>query len=191
MERRDIGYILAYIYSFIFIAIIGISFSAFLDAKRKISIENIAVAVDDGILVQNLGDKGNQSVDFLQVKSPKVGTKPVSGDLDTQTDIPYTVSDVVGSEGAYAKFQVKSDQAIKIVLEKVEGVPQSQLNNVKLAIVNSKNKPHSLSDIGETIEQKDPSNELHKFTLLIWLDQHAGSELIGSKIKIYLKIVAA
>ena len=190
MERRDIGYILAYIYSFIFIAIIGVSFSAFLDAKRKISIENIAVAVDDGILVQNLGDKGTQSVEFLKVKSPKIGTKPVSGDLDTQTDIPYTVSDAIGSEGAYAKFQVKSDNAIKIVLEKVEGVPQSQLDNVKLAMVNSKNKPYSLSNIGETIEQQEFSNDLHKFTLLIWLDQHAGPELIGSKIKIYLKIVA-
>ena len=167
MERRDFGYVLAYVFSFLFVAIIGISFSTFLDAKRRIEVSGITVASAEGVLVQKVGEKGDDTISKLDVKSPKVGTKPVSGELDTQTDIPYTVSDQVGSEG----------------------VPEGELDNVKIAVDGSEKKPHSLKNIGEVLEEKDPSEKPHKFTVLIWLDQHAGKELIGSKINIELEVV--
>ena len=189
MERRDFGYVLAYVFSFLFVAIIGISFSTFLDAKRRIEVSGITVASAEGVLVQKVGEKGDDTISKLDVKSPKVGTKPVSGELDTQTDIPYTVSDQVGSEGAYAKFQVRSETGVKVVLKSVSGVPEGELDNVKIAVDGSEKKPHSLKNIGEVLEEKDPSEKPHKFTVLIWLDQHAGKELIGSKINIELEVV--
>lgn len=189
MERRDVGYCLAYVLSFVFVAIIGISFSSFLDARRKIEVKSISVAAADGILVQKSGEKGDATISQLKVNSPKVGTKPVSGELDTQTDIPYTVSDQVGSEGAYAKFQVVAKGGIKVLLKAASGVPESELDNVKIAVNGSEKKPHSLKDIGQVLEEKDASDKPHKFTVLVWLDMHAGKDLIGSKIDITLEVL--
>lgn len=189
MERRDIGYVLAYAFAFIFVAIIGISFSVFVDKKQQVEVRAISVVSDGNVVLVDLSHKNKESTSLkLKVNSPKVGTKPVSGELDTQTDIPYTVSDQVGSEGAYAKFGVISGQKFGVFLKSVSGVPQEELENVKIAVDGSEKKPHSALDVGKLIEEKDGSDKTKKFTVLVWLDQHAGKKLVGSKIEIELEV---
>lgn len=188
MERRDAGYAAAYFLSFLFLAIIGVCFSTFVDAKRRVEVVAIDVTAEEGILVQNWGDKGKEQITTLSVKSPKVGVKPASGELNTQTDIPYTVSSEVSSEGAFAKFQITSDSAFEIFLQSCSGVPESELANVKIAVDGSEKHPHSLADVGQVIEEKEGKEEPQKFTALIWLDSHAGKDLVGSKIQVVLGV---
>ena len=184
MERRDIGYAIAYILTFIFFAIIGISFSVFKDKKQQVEIKTITITCEQGITLKS-GSK-TASVLELNVHSPKVGTKPASGELDTQTDIPYTVTSQVGSEGAYAKFEVITDSKYKIVLSGVKGAPESELENIKISVDGSEKKPYSLKNIGETIFDGKGNK---KFTVLVWLDSHTTNKIVGSKIEIKLKVV--
>lgn len=183
MERRDVGYAIAYFLSFVFIAVIGISFSVFKDQKQRVEVKTIDVVASDGITLKSGNKTGNRL--SLVVHSPKVGTKPVSGELDTQTDIPFTVNDQVGSEGAYAKFEVKSDSPYSILLSKVKGVPESELDNVKISVTGSEKKAFSAKDIGQVLFEADESK---KFTILIWLDQHTSNKIVGSKIEIELYV---
>ena len=184
MERRDIGYALAYIFSFLYIAIIGILFSVYVDQMQKVEVVAINVKSDEDIIVTNQGSKSTTSLKELNIKSPKVGVKPISGKLDTQTDIPYSVSEDIDSEGAYAKFQVIADQSYNITLEDVEGVPESELRNVMVVISNGGENPLSLADLGAVLLSIENPQKIQKFTIFIWLDAHSSKEIIGSKIKI-------
>ena len=187
MERRDIGYAIAYILSFVFMATIGISFSVFKDQKQRVEVKSITVSSEEGIIIKAANKTGD--VFALDVHSPKVGTKPASGELDTQTDIPFTVNDQVGSEGAYAKFEIESDSGCKIILQNVKGVPESELDNVKISVTGTENKPFSAKDIGKTLFQANDVLKNKKFTVLVWLDQHTSNKIVGSKIEIELSVV--
>ena len=183
MDRRDIGYVIAYILSFTFFAIIGISFSVFKDLKQRVEVKSIVVSCESGIVLKS-GDEEGESLS-LKVHSPKVGTKPASGELDTQTDIPYTVTSQVGSEGAYAKFEVETNNPYKIILSAVKGIPEEELDNVKISVDGSEKKPYSAKNIGESIYEGEESR---KFTVLVWLDSHTSNKIVGSKIDVSLRI---
>ena len=187
MERRDVGYLVAYVLSFVFFAVVGISFSTFKDKKQQVEVRSIVVKSEEGIVVRSGNQEGlNLS---LIVHSPKVGTKPASGELDTQTDIPYTVTSQVGSEGAYAKFEVQSARPYKIVLAAANGIPNEELKNVKISIDGSEKRPFSAQNLGEAIYEG--KGEQKSFTILVWLDGHTSNKIIGSKIDIELGIESA
>lgn len=186
MERRDVGYAVAYLLSFIFIAIIGISFAVFVDQKQRVEVCAITIRNEQGFDVESGKQKGGKL--SLKVYSPKVGTKPVSGELDTQTDIPYTVSDQVGSEGAYAKFGIVTDKQYRIVLTDVDGVPERDLDNVKFSFTKNEKKAFSANDIGETVFSKNGNGKKETLTILVWLDRHVSKKIVGSKISFVFSI---
>ena len=187
MERRDFGYAIAYILSFVFIAIIGISFYVFKDKIQQVEVKSISIESEEGIIVKSGEEEGTKL--NLAVHSPKIGTKPASGELDTQTDIPYTITSQVGSEGAYAKFEVQSENPYNIILSGINGVPEEELDNVKISVDGSEKKPFSAKNLGDVIFEGEKGNK--KLTILVWLDGHTTNKIIGSKIDIKLSVVFA
>lgn len=187
MERRDISYAIAYFLTFVFAAIIGISFSVFVDKNQRVEVSAITIHNPDGLPISS-GKKSGEEIS-LKVYSPKVGAKPVSGELDTQTDIPYTVSDQVGSEGAYAKFKIKTDKEYKVVLNSVSGIPQEDLDNVKISLRGSEKKAFAAKDIGQTVLVKKGDSKDQTLTVLVWLDQHVSKKIVGGKISLEFTVL--
>lgn len=188
MDKRNIGMFLGYLFSFVFIAVIGMSFSAFVDKKQQVVVEAVFFVNAEGIVAQKNGETGGDSASKIKFKSSKIGVKPVSGELDTQTDIPYTVTSKIGSEGAFAKFQILSSKNWELVLQGSEGVSEKELENVMVSVEDTKVKAISLADIGGLLAKGEAKVRPQKFVIMVWLDQHVGKDIIASKINIHVAL---
>lgn len=171
----------------IFIVAIGATLSAFKVSKERVSVESISIICADGATIT---DKKGERAQNLDVKSSSVGVRPATGDEDIETNIPTTVNDAVGTEGAYASFFLTSSRNWEIRLKKCSLSKSEEVNldNVRLGVMEEKNDPVCGEDVGEVLA-RGSAVERKEFVVVVWLDQETTKEIKGAKINIELEVV--
>lgn len=171
----------------IFVVAIGATFSAFKVSKEKVSVESIKVITANGITIT---DKDGETINELKIKSSSVGVRPATGEEDSETSIPTTVNDAVGTEGAYATFKLTASSNWEIILKEcsLTAGEKENLENVRIGVMEEKNKPISGTDLGSVIA-RGVSETDKEISVVVWLDADTTKTIKGAKINITLEII--
>lgn len=171
----------------VFIVAIGATLSAFKVSKERVTVESISIVCADEA---SITDKNGNIIQNLEVKSSSVGVRPATGDEDTETNIPTTVNDAVGTEGAYASFFLNAPSAWEIRLQKCSLSKSEDINldNVRLGIMEEKNDPVCGTDVGVVLARGDEV-EKKEYVVVVWLDQETTKDIKGAKISVELELV--
>ena len=166
-------------------AVIGSCFMAFKYEDEKIIINDPRIVVHNNIKVV---DKENTEINKLKFSEVKLGLKPVTGELDSDTKIPITVTDENGSEGIFAKFKVKNAEnfTIKINNLKVEGNSKLEFElerkNIWFAIKEIENSAKNYEENEIILCDNYLNSEDVEYTLLFWLSSVASENFEMSTI---------
>ena len=187
MQKKTVAVTILSILILFFIVAIGSTLSAFKVSKEKVTVKSISVLPGSGIVV--LDNDGNQITE-LKVKSSSVGVRPATGEEDSKTNIPTTVNDAVGTEGAYACFKLSANSNWEILLSdcKVSVGEDENLDNVRIGIMEEENDPISGKDVGSVLA-KGGAVEGKEVVVVVWLDQETTKTIKGAEISIILQIV--
>lgn len=187
MQKKTIAITILTILILLFIVAIGSTLSAFKVAKERVMVQSISISVESGVKVTN---KDGKVISELDVKSSSVGVRPATGEEDSKTNIPTTVNDAVGTEGAYACFKLSSSSAWEIILEdcKLSVGEEDNLDNVRVGIMEEENDPISGKDIGKVLARGEAVQD-KETVVVVWLDQETTNSIKGAKIFLSLKVI--
>lgn len=184
--KKNIGTAMSIIFILLFIVSIGATLSAFKVARSKVEVSRISVIALGDIEVK---DKDGNEISSLEVKSSAVGIRPSTGEENSGSDIPSTVNDEVGTEGAYACFCVTSPTPFKVVLAgcSVSNGDKENLDNIKIAMMEDDGVSLSGNDIGATLWEYD-SCENKDLSIVVWLDPKTTESIAGGEIELVLSL---
>lgn len=194
MNRKNLATTIILLLSTLVFAVVGSSFMKYVYEDKKIVIENPKIKVAEGILVYSSDDQSKQQIDTLKFSDSELGLKPVTGEENSETKIPSTVTNVHGSEGLYATIKVTSNSKFNIVInnfkiqsddaEKVK----TERENIKIGIMDKSNTKDFVEDEFVLLEE-NAAVEDKEYTILFWLGGNAGNSLQGSKISFDINFV--
>lgn len=187
MQKKTIAITVLTLLILSFIVSIGATLSAFKVSRERVVVKTIEV-VASGVSVTN---KDGEPIKQLAVKSSSVGVRPATGEEDTSTNIPTTVNDAVGTEGAYATFFVTAETEFEIRLiscSLTKGL-EDNLDNVRLGIMEEENDPVCGCDIGAMLAKGGPSTN-KEYVVVVWLDQETTKSIKGAEISVVIEVVA-
>ena len=132
----------------------------------------------------------------LSLSNMDVGLKPATGEIDSETKVPSTITDEGTSEGYYSTIYIETDLDFKVIVKDIiieskndELKVKEERENIFVAIKDVKNSAKSLEkDVVELAEFSNTS-QLEKLTFFIWLSSFASGELEGAKISFILEFV--
>lgn len=187
MEKKTIATTISGILILVFIIIIGATLSAFKVEKQKVEVKSLKVEAQPGIIIT---DKEGIEISELEVKSSAVGIRPATGKEDSETHVPSTINDSVGTEGAYACFKVKSDKDWKIVLVSCEVTAghKDNIDNIRIASLDDENMSIKGSDVGAVLGDGEAGND-DEVIVAIWLDADTKKSIASGDIHIVLGVV--
>ncbi len=196
MKKKSVASTLLVLYLTLIFAVIGICFSVFLYSDTKIEIKNIALANQVQIEIFE-DDKLEKKAETLSLSKMELGLKPATGKLDSETQIPSTITDEGTSEGYYATVYVKASSDFKIIVKDItietkhdQIAANEERKNIFIAIKDVKNATKSLEKDIVELAKFENVNETQKLTFLIWLGSLSGDELEGAKISFTLDFQA-
>jgi len=186
MLRKNIAPVIATILSGLLFIIIGSCFSAFLYKDEIIKIENPKIVTNQ---IQVFDKDGENAIDELKLSKLKLGLKPVTGELDQETNIPVTVTEEKGSEGLFAKVKVLAQSGAKIYvtdlkIDKKENNDniQEEKKNIMVAIKEIKESATALETNKVLLGELKANNEKQDLTFYIWLSDKASEVLKSATI---------
>lgn len=186
MFRRNLATTICVILSALTFITVGSCFSAFLYKREIVKVENPQIILADGVKVYNLDDK---EVNSLELSTMKLGLKPATGEEDSVSNIPSTVTDEQGTEGVYAKFKIQSSHDVKIVIKNIkietkedQEKVDKERKNICVAIKELEGGAVSLEKDQAVLGNISASSEMKEYTFLVWLCGKAGDDLEGSTI---------
>ncbi len=192
MKKKSIAASFLVVFLAVTFAVIGASFSAFVFKDTKIEVTKVLVSSDAGIDVfddKNLKEKTTE----LKLSDMKLGVKPATGEVDSETQIPSTITGDGTTEGYYAKVWVKTSENYKIILKNIEIKSEKNENDVKdqrknifIAIKDVANSTKTLEEDETEIVQFTDISNTQELTFLIWLGSFANENLEGAKISFEL-----
>ena len=195
MEKKSVSATFLVIFLALTFSVIGICFSVYVYQDTKIVIENITISTT-GISVYSDKDLQN-SATSLNLSNMDLGLKPATGELDSETQIPSTITDEGTSEGYYATIYVPAGVNFKITITNVvidtkenEIEANNERKNIFISIKDIENSTQSIEEEVTEIATFSNVTETQKLTFLIWLGSLAGDELVGSKISFTLNFEA-
>ncbi len=186
MKRKTIAVSLFTILILLFICITGSSFSAFCVAKNKIELKSIEILHDNSILVT---DKDGKKITKLKIKSSPIGVRPSTGEQDSTTNVPSTVNDTIGTEGAFGCFYLTTDGEYEIILKSIEVTNGFSENseNIFIGVLDETSEAISADKVGQKIgDGKKSTNE--EIIVVVWLDGDSTNSIAGADISIVLEI---
>ena len=188
MQRKNIAMTMSTILCAFTFIVIGSCFSAFIYKDEVIKVTDPKIILGDNIQV--FSSEGDKVIDKLDLSQMKLGLKPATGEEDSVTNIPTTVTDKQGSEGQYAKFKLYAPSGARVYITniKIENSKESaedvenERENIMVAIKEIEDSAKSL--VGNKIElgQAVASDERISYTFLIWLSGKVSDKLESSKI---------
>ena len=188
MQRKNIAMTMSTILCALTFIVIGSCFSAFIYKDEVIKVTDPKIILGDNIQV--FSSEGDKVIDKLDLSQMKLGLKPATGEEDSVTNIPTTVTDKQGSEGQYAKFKLYAPSGARVYISniKIENSKESaedvenERENIMVAIKEIEDSAKSL--VGNKIElgQAVASDERISYTFLIWLSGKVSDKLESSKI---------
>lgn len=160
-------------------AVVGSCFMAFKYKDEKVVIVDPPLILGAGVSVVNQND---EPINKLEFSDSKLGLKPVTGELDSQTKIPVTVTDTNGSEGLYVKFKVKTDKNCNINVKNLKIVGNEKLDiknerqNIWFSVKEIDNSTKNFEEETLVLGSISSSSEYKEYTLLFWLSSVASEE---------------
>lgn len=191
MEKKSVSATILVLFLALTFSVIGVCFSVFVYEATKIVIKDVKIT-SNGVSV--FGDKElKNEAKTLDLSDMKLGLKPATGKLDSDTEIPSTINDQGTSEGYYATVYVPAGtnfkitiKDIKIETKKNEEAVKEEREHIFVAIKDLTNAMQSLEKDEIELAKFENTNEKTKITFLIWLSSLAGSDLVGAKISFTL-----
>lgn len=186
MDKKTIATSISGIFVLIFIIAIGATLSAFKVQKEKVEVKSIVVEAEQGIEV---ADKDGKEITELQIKSSGVGVRPATGEEDNHTQVPSTINDNIGTEGAYAYFYLTAgrDCEIKLLSCSLTAGEKENLDNVRIAILDDKSEAVKGTQAGKVLAEV-PQCEKKKITVAVWLDADTRKSIASADINIVLSV---
>ncbi len=187
MLRKNISAVMATILSALLFIVIGSCFSAFVYRKEIVKVENPKLILAEGISAFN--EDGDKIITELKLSKMKLGLKPATGEEDSETNIPITVTDKKGSEGQYVKFKVyiPNGAAIYVTDIKIDSKEDKEKinkerENIMVSIKEIKGSSVSLKEDKVSLGTLEASDEKKSLTFYVWLSNKAGDILEASTI---------
>ena len=138
----------------------------------------------------------SEKVTQLKLSNMDTGLKPATGEVDSETQIPSTITDTGTSEGYYSTVYVKCAggfkvnlKDIKIETKKDKVAVSEQKKNIFVAIKDVKNAVKTLEK-EDTIASFENVNETQKLTFYIWIGALASEDIEGAKISLTFEFLA-
>ena len=195
MLRKNIAPVVATILSGLLFIVIGSCFSAFLYKDEIIKIENPKVIVNGGVSVYD--KEGEKVVDAIEFSELKLGLKPVTGEIDKETNIPVTVTEKKGTEGQYGKVKVLAPQGAKIYITNVKidkdnasEKTEEEKKNIMVAIKEIKQSSVTIDKEKVYLGDLNASEEKVDLTFYVWLSDKATEELKSATISFVVNFEA-
>ena len=187
MLRKNIAPVVATILTGLLFIIIGSCFSAFLYKDEIVKVMNPRLLTSSNIKIYDA--EGDKETTVLKFSKMKQGLKPATGEEDTETNIPITITDKQGSEGHYGKIKVLAPEGAKIFVkniqinskEKDEEIDKER-ENLMIAIKEIKESTKSLKEESVSLGSLAASNEKVELTFYVWLSNKASDILEASSI---------
>ena len=184
--KKNIGTAVTIVFVLLFIVSIGATLSAFKVAELKVDVAKISVETLGGIVATN---KEGEEISQLKVKSSAVGIRPSTGEEMAGSDIPSTINDEVGTEGAYASFCVTASSSFNVVLKgcSVSAGGEENLDNIKIAMMEENGVAINGSDVGAVLWTYEPAQN-KELSIVVWLDPKTTASIAGGKIEITISL---
>ena len=191
MNRKNIATTIATILACFLFITIGSCFSAFLYKQEIVKVQNPKVVLAENMAIFDA--QGDKTIEEIKLSTIKLGLKPATGEEDSVSNIPSTVTDKQGSEGVYSKFKFYAPEGAKVVIrdikieskndrEKVE----EERKNICVAIKEIKDSSVNLEQDEVVLGNLLVSDERQEYTFLVWLCGKTGDDLEGSTISFTL-----
>lgn len=188
MEKKTVAVFMLSALIIVFIVSIGATLSTYKVSRERVEVEKITIMAGSGIKITN---KDGVVVSELDIKSSEVGVRPATGEEDSETSIPTTVNDTVGTEGAYACFKLSSESnwEIRLVSCFLTNGANENLNNVRIAIMEEENEPVCGCDNGAILARGEAIKD-KEMVVVAWLDKDTTKSIKGAKISFEIEVVA-
>lgn len=193
MNKKNIATTIVLILCTVLFTVVGSTFMNFIYPSKKITVKNPKVVAANSILVFSSDDQNKTQLNELEFNSIALGLKPATGELDSQTGIPSTITDKQGTEGLYAAFSVSAPAGLNIVVKNINigsslssEELQHERENMYVAL---KDQDHSAQNLDgeEVVLITEPlSVENKEYTIFFWLGSIASEKLEGSTISFEL-----
>ena len=194
MDKKSVSASLLVLYLALVFSVIGICFSMFVYKDTKIEVTTVAIKSQGVEIFED--EKLSKKVSELSLSNMDTGLKPATGEVDSETQIPSTITDTGTSEGYYSTIYVKSGvnfkiniKDIEIKTEKDQVAADEQRKNIFIAIKDVQNATKSLKE-ETTLATFENVNATQKLTFFIWIGSLASDELEGAKISLSLEFLA-
>ena len=196
MNKKNIATTCILLLCSVLFAVVGSTFMNLLYEKNKIVVEDPKVVVAEGILVYNSQDENKTQIQTIEFSDMNLGLKPVTGQLDKETNIPSTVTNKKGTEGLYAAIKITAQAGLKIQVtniiisseqdsEKIE----AERKNMWIALKDIKDSAKTLE--ADVVNLTSLNQELkdQEFVILFWLGGNADKILKGAIISFEMHFI--
>ena len=195
MLRKNIAPVVATILCALVFIVIGSCFSAFLYKNEIVKVENPEILLSEGIVAYD--ESGESVIDKIELSEMKLGLKPATGEEDSNTNIPVTITDKQGSEGQYAKFKIYAPNGANIfvtdiIIESKENKEEieKERENIMVAIKEISESSQNLSQNKVRLGTINASNDKQNITFYVWLSSKVSDVLESSTISFKLSLEA-
>ncbi len=196
MEKKSVAATILVFYITLVFAVIGVCFSVYKYQETKIEITTVALVAPANIELYE-DEKLQKKAEQLKLSDMQLGLKPSTGELDSETQIPSTITNEGTSEGYYADVFVKTSTNYKIIVKNIkietkldQIAANEERKNIFIAIKDVANSTKSLKEDQIELAKFENVSATQNLTFLIWLGSLSGEELEGSKISFTLEFVA-
>lgn len=196
MNKRSISATILILFMSLFFAVVGSSFYYFEYESKKTVVANVGIIADENIGI--FYDKDlKKTATRLKLSDMELGLKPATGEVDSETQIPSTITNQGTSEGYYATIYVKTEGNFRVQLSNIkiesdhdEVLIKEERKNIFIGVQDLKNSVKTLENDGVEICRFGDVSDTIKITFLIWLGSLASDELEGAKISFDIKFVS-
>lgn len=196
MNKKSVSATILVLFLALFFSVVGSCFSSFVYKYTRTLVENVGLIAGEGIEIFS-NEKLTKKTDKLKLSEMELGLKPVTGEMDEETQIPSTIDDEGTSEGYYSTVYVKSGGNFRISIHNIkidsdhdENLIKEERKNIFVGIKDLKNSVKTLENDGVEICRYVDAEKPVKITFFIWLGSLASEELEGAKISFDIKFVA-
>lgn len=187
MQKKTVATTLTAVLVLFFITIIGSCFSAYIVHKNKIELKEIKVYTGSGIVV---ADKKDKQISSLKICSSEMGVRPATGEQNRDTNIPSTVNNSIGTEGAYGVFFLTTESAYEIRLKSVSvtnGLENNE-DNIYVGVMDDDSEAINFEKMGSVLYKGDKATK-KEIVIVSWLDGDVSKSIVGADIFIEIEIV--
>lgn len=188
MKKKTAGTTISIILCFLFICLIGSTLSDLRISVQKVEVKAISLELGENIKVTN---KDGEELKELEIKSNEIGVRPATGEQDSKTNIPSTINDSIGTEGAYACFYLTtlSDYSIRLKSVSVTNGLEDNIDNLFFGIMDGSSEAVSMEKVGCILKEGERTTN-EEMIVVAWLDADTTKSIVGADISFVLEIVS-